>query len=170
MPSNADATSMALGGEPPAALQVLRARDMTGQMSDTQMTTNIGWSLHQLQMPAQAKAGEAITVTHVWRVDSLPNEPFATWYYAPFVKLIAPDGRQVLSVDNAPALEGWSWRPGELLVSDVRLELPADVPAGEYTLEMSLFDPNQKKNAVYFDPAAPAEPILVLRRPIEISP
>jgi 4-amino-4-deoxy-L-arabinose transferase-like glycosyltransferase len=168
-PSNADAAPMAVGGEPPAVVHTLRSRDLTGGLGDAKYTTNIGWTLLDLRSPPSVKAGETLTVTHVWRVDSLPNEPFASWYYAPFVKLFAPDGRQVMNVDSAPALEGWAWRPGEWLVSDVRFALPADVPAGDYTLELSLFDPNQKKNAVYFDPADPVTPIVVLRRPLTIS-
>jgi hypothetical protein len=169
IPSNADLTSMALDGQPPARLQALRARDLSPSLGDTLLTTNIGWTLLDVQTPAQARAGENITVTHTWRVDSLPGEPFASWYFAPFVKLIAPDGRHLLNMDGAPSLEGWAWRPGEWLVSDVRFAVPADLPPGDYTLELSLFDPNQKKNAVYFDPADPVTPIVVLRRPINIS-
>lgn len=168
LPSNADATVLALGGEPATALQALRARDLTGELGDAKLTTNIGWTLLDLRLPAAANAGDVITVTHIWRVDSLPAEPFSSWYFAPFVKLIAPDGRQLLDMDGAPALEGWAWRPSELLVSDVRVALPADLPAGEYTLELSLFDPNQKKNAVYFDPVAPATPIVTIQRQLSI--
>jgi hypothetical protein len=167
-PSNADVTTLALGGEPAATLQALRARDLTGELGDVKYTTNIGWTLLDLRLPQSAKAGDMITVTHIWRVDSLPNEPFATWYYAPFIKLIAPDGRQLLDMDGAPSLEGWAWRPGELLVSDAHVALPAELPAGDYTLEMSLFDPNQKKNAVYFDPVAPATPIVTIQRQLNV--
>lgn len=168
IPSNADVTTMALGGEPPATLQALRARDLSGEVGDAKLTTNIGWTLLDLRLPQEAKAGDMITVTHVWRVDSLPNEPFASWYYAPFVKLIAPDGTQLLDMDGAPSLEGWAWRPGDLLVSDVRFKLPADLQAGDYTLELSLFDPNQKKNAVYFDPVAPVTPIVTIQRQLTV--
>lgn len=131
-------------------------------------TVNLGWSLLDYSAPALAKAGDAITVTHVWRVDALPNEPFAAWYYTPFVKLIGPDGQVVAGIDNAAALPGSEWRAGDVQASAVKLQLPGDLPAGEYTLQSSLFDPNQKKNAVYFSTANPATPILTLDRKITI--
>jgi hypothetical protein len=133
------------------------------------MTVNLGWSLLEYSAPAQAKAGEAITVTHVWRVDALPVEPHASWYYAPFIKLIAPDGSTVASIDNAVALAGSAWRAGDVQGSEVKLQLPQDLPAGEYMIQSSLFDPNQKKNAVYFSPAQAGTPILTLDRKITIE-
>lgn len=105
--------------------------------------------------PPTAAPGSMLTVRHAWRVDALPGEPFADWYHAPFVKLIAPDGRIVVDVDGAVALPGWQWRAGEAQVSEVDLALPDDLPPGEYRLQSSLFDPDQKKNAVYFNVGNP---------------
>jgi hypothetical protein len=132
-------------------------------------TVNLGWSLLDFSAPLAAAPGSTITVQHAWHVDALPNEPFADWYYAPFVKLIAPDGRVVIDVDGAIALPGWQWRMGEVQMSDVHLTLPADLPPGDYTIQSSLFDPNQKKNAVYFAVNDPATPILTLERTIRID-
>lgn len=132
-------------------------------------TVNLGWSLLDFSAPLAAASGSTITVQHAWRVDALPNEPFADWYYAPFVKLIAPDGRVVIDVNGAVALPGWQWRMGEVQMSDVHLTLPADLPPGDYTIQSSLFDPNQKKNAVYFAADDPATPILTLEREIKIN-
>lgn len=133
---------------------------------DDALTVNLGegWRLLALQTPIAARAGETITVTHDWRVGLPPAEPYWSWYFAPFVKLFAPDGRMILQVDDAPAIPGHQWRAGHVQASAVRFALPADLPAGDYTLEMSLFDPNQKKNAVYFDPRQPDAPIVTIRR------
>ncbi len=57
---------------------------------------------------------------------------------------------------------------GELILSDVQISLPKDLPPGDYTIDSSLFDPNQKKNAVYFDAAAPSVPILNLKRSVVV--
>jgi hypothetical protein len=54
------------------------------------------------------------------------------------------------------------------MISDVRVKVPADAAPGEYVLEISLFDPNQKKNAVYFDPVAPSAPVVTIRRTISV--
>lgn len=131
-------------------------------------TVNLGWSLLSFDAPPTAAPGSMLTVRHAWRVDALPGEPFADWYYAPFVKLIAPDGRIVVDVDGAVALPGWQWRAGEVQVSEVDLALPDNLPPGEYRLQSSLFDPNQKKNAVYFNVSDPTTPILFLERTVRV--
>lgn len=133
------------------------------------MAINLGWTLLDLAAPSAARPGEAVTVTHVARVDQLPAEPYASWYFAPFVKLIGPDGQALAQVDDAPAIEGWAWRPGEVMITDVQLRLPVGLAPGEYSLEVSLFDPNQKKNAVYFDPVAPGSPVVTIRRTLSVT-
>jgi hypothetical protein len=168
-PSNAEALPLQLNDG--AVVTTYRTLPYTNSNPQTQtaLNVNLNWTLLDLQIPSAARSGETITITHAWRVDALPDEPHDAWFYAPFVKLIAQDGRALVSVDDAPALLGWSWRPDEIIVSQVRLPLPNDLPTGEYTLEMSLFDPNQKKNAVYFDPKQPDMPIVTIRRNLEIG-
>lgn len=177
-PPDARMTSVALNGDKrtdrtPASATLYQAPRYP-QAFDTaasHLTLNLGegWRLLDLSTPERARAGELITVTHAWQVGMLPSEPYGAWYYAPFVKLFAPDGREVLQVDSAPAIPGHLWRSGSVQASAVRFALPADLPAGDYTLEMSLFDPNQKKNAVYFDPVAPSEPIVTIRRKLIVG-
>ena len=137
--------------------------------SEVTMTVNLGWSLLEYSAPAQAKTGDVIPVRHVWHVDALPNEPYANWYFAPFIKLIAPDGKVVVDINGGVALPGQDWRAGDLQASEVKLQLPKDLPAGEYTIQSSLFDPNQKKNAVYFSTSQPGTPILTLDRKISVE-
>jgi hypothetical protein len=74
----------------------------------------------------------------------------------------------LLQVDSAPALLGHAWRVGYVQVSAIRFALPPDLPPGDYTLEFSLFDPNQKKNAVYFHPQQPGLPIVTIRKPVRV--
>ncbi|MCS7055682.1 MAG: hypothetical protein NZM18_05850 [Thermoflexales bacterium] len=132
-------------------------------------TVNLGWSLLEFDAPTAAAPGDTIHIRHAWRVDALPGEPYHDWYFAPFVKLTAPDGRVVVDVDRAVALLGHEWRVGEVQMSDIRITLPNDLPVGIYTLRSSLFDPNQKKNAVYFATHDPGTPILSLDRKIQIA-
>lgn len=123
-----------------------------------------GWRLLKLQSPAVAQPGETIAVVHDWLVGAPPAEPYWSWYFAPFVKLFAPDGQMIMQIDDAPAILGYRWRSGHVQSSIVRVALPADLPVGQYALEMSLFDPNQKKNAVYFNPKQPDTPIVTMRK------
>jgi len=132
------------------------------------LATHLGWSLLQLDAPAQAHPGDYVVIRHVWRIDALPPEEHAAWYFAPFIDLRTPNGAQVATIDDARALPGYAWQLGSQLHSIVHLKIPADAAPGRYTLEFSLFDPNQKKNAVYFDPRDPATPVVVLKRTIVV--
>ncbi|MFN4293112.1 MAG: hypothetical protein ACK4JD_03180 [Thermoflexales bacterium] len=172
-PAHAEAFPMPVPGQKrtdrtPVAPMLYRAPPLESALrpSDSAFIVNLGegWRLLELQTPAAAHPGETITVTHDWLVGLPPPEPYWSWYFAPFVKLFAPDGRMIAQVDDAPAILGYRWRAGHVQTSAVRFALPADLPPGEYALEMSLFDPNQKKNAVYFDPKQPSTPVVTIRR------
>ena len=60
-----------------------------------------------------------------------------------FVHLLDPTGQLVWQDDGA-ADHGdrptWSWEPGESLVDPHTVELPSDLPAGDYTLVAGLYD------------------------------
>lgn len=133
-------------------------------------TVNLGWTLLHYGAPLSASPGHTVTVIHAWRVDALPEETYWSFYYAPFLKLIGPDGKVAVSVDRAATLEGWQWRPGEIIFSSVDMRLPADLAPGAYVLQSSLFDPNQKKNAVYFQADRPGQAILTLERTLRVEP
>ena len=176
VPANAALTTVKIPGldhttNLPVAISLYRALPLNQSQARSQapLTTNLGWSLVDLQTPSVAQAGQSITITHVWRIDDLPNEDYLHWYFAPFVKLRGPGGRTIADVNGAPALEGFRWLRGWDLISTIHINLPADLTAGDYTLELSLFDPNQKKNAVYFNPVAPSKPIVTIERHLTIK-
>jgi hypothetical protein len=145
---------------------VYRSRPYT--QTEPIMNVNLGWSLLNLSAPASAKAGDEITIRQDFRIDTLPAEPHDAWQYQSYVKLLNAQREVVAQVDNGAALLGWVWQPGALLLNTAQLRIPSNVPAGEYTLEISLFDPGQLKNAVYFDPVAPATPIVTIQRQLSI--
>jgi hypothetical protein len=140
-----------------------------GNLLTNTLTTNIGWVLTDLQAPATARPGDNVNVQHTWRIDAFPAEPHGPWYFAPFVKLFAPDGAMIKMIDYAPGVIGVLWRPGDVITSKIDVSVPGDLPEGDYRLELSLFDPNQQKNAVYFNPDAPNQPIVVLDVPLRIA-
>jgi hypothetical protein len=165
-PINADTFTITLSnGE---ILPTYRARPIQLTSDFKPLNVNIGWTLVDLQTTPAARPGEVVSVTHIWRVEALPQEPHAHWYYAPFVNLVGPDGQRVLMIDKAPSILGVAWQPGRYIVSTIRFQLPAELSAGAYKLELTLFDPNEKRNAVYFDPARPDEMILTLERSLEL--
>lgn len=161
------------GAESPLGEAILRTQRLSadvpaGPLPDP-LDTNIGWQLIGLEAPRTARAGDRLTIRHVWRVNSLPDEPHGAWYFAPFAKLIDGRGAARASQDGAPSIIGYAWQPGNLIISDLVLNVPADLPAGDYALELSLFDPNQAKNAVYFDPAQPGTPQITIRRAVQVT-
>ncbi len=166
-PPNAELLALTL--EDGSVLRTYRALPYRAPAEAQPLPVNLGWTLLDHSVTPTARAGATLTVTHAWRIDMLPSEPHASWFYAPFVKLISADGAVIIDINGASALEGWAWQPGEIISSDVTLSLPAGLPPGEYTVQSSLFDPNQKKNAVYFDPARPGEPILTLTRQVVVE-
>jgi hypothetical protein len=143
-------------------------RSLPYTLTEPLMNVNLGWSLLNLSTPESAKAGDEIIIRQDFRIDSLPNEPHDTWLFQPYVKLLNAQREVVAQVDNGAALKGWGWQAGALHLNTTRLRIPSNLPAGEYTLEISLFDPNQMKNAVYFDPVAPATPIVTIQRQLSI--
>jgi hypothetical protein len=145
-----------------------KAEAATRDAQDEELIVNNGWSLVALHTPAQVRPGETVTVSHVWTVRELPTEPYLNWYFAPNVKLAARDGR-TLSEHWGKSVAGYVWRIGDEIRSTISFQLPKDMPAGDYALLISLFDPNQGKNAVYFSPEKPGEPIVVIQRTLRVA-
>ena len=135
------------------------------------LVTNLGWSLagiaEQMRIPPDTPSNDGVAeVTYAWRIDRLPDEPHAGWVFDCFAQLIDAAGNEI-AVARAPGLPGAIWRSGQLIVMTLRVPMPAsaihaDLSANDYTLRISLYDPQQKKNAVFFDPAWPDRPILFL--------
>jgi hypothetical protein len=80
----------------------------------------------------------AITVTLAWRAEA----ETATSYRV-FLHLVGPDGDLVAQSDGEPA--NWTrpttgWLPGEVVLDERVLQIPADAAAGEYVLLCGLYD------------------------------
>jgi hypothetical protein len=92
---------------------------------------------------ASLKPGDPLTVTLIWRAEDTP----ATSYRV-FLHLLGPDGALVAQSDGIPA--NWTrpttgWLPGEYVADARVLALPADVPAGDYTLSAGLYVPGGER-------------------------
>ncbi len=46
-----------------------------------------------------------------------------------------------------------TWQPGEVILDDRAIEVPADVPPGEYRLLIALYDPNTQERVPAYSPA-----------------
>ena len=88
--------------------------------------------------PATLSAGGNLDVTLVWR-----SEAETATSYRVFLHLLGPEGNVVSQSDGEPV--GWTrptsgWLPGEIVVEERPLTLPAELGAGEYTLLAGLYD------------------------------
>lgn len=83
--------------------------------------------------------GTAITARLFWQARGWPAAD-----YTAFVHLVGPDGALVQPVDKPP-LQGFlptsTWYPGQRVVDEFTLTLPADAASGTYTLYTGFYDP-----------------------------
>jgi 4-amino-4-deoxy-L-arabinose transferase-like glycosyltransferase len=89
--------------------------------------------------PLELKAGDQLSLRTFWQVE----QPFSGDYFI-FVHVLNAAGQTVAQRD-APPWQGRfptsSWRPGALIVDVNDLPLPADLPPGDYSIVVGMFDP-----------------------------
>jgi hypothetical protein len=101
----------------------------------------------------------ALTVTLAWQ--ALAEMDVS---YRVFLHLLQPDGSLLVQSDGEPA--NWTrpttgWAPGEVILDQRTLEIPADAPPGQYTLVAGLYDPDTRQRLSLPDgtDAVPITPI-----------
>jgi hypothetical protein len=85
----------------------------------------------------ESAPGEILPLTLIWRAE---REIDAS--YTVFVHLVAPNGSIPAQQDNAPQNDTYPtdlWAPGEIVVDEYALSLPADVPAGTYAVRVGFY-------------------------------
>ena len=84
-----------------------------------------------------ARPGEPLRVALKWRALGKVDA-----YYSVYVKLLDAGGNAVASWDGQPRngeAPTLLWAPGEVVEDLVTLEVPGDLPAGEYTVEVGMY-------------------------------
>lgn len=71
--------------------------------------------------------------------------------YTLFVHLLGPAGQTLVNADHLPPRPTHEWRPGQIIPDRVILSLPPDLPAGDYWIEVGLYDAS--------DPSLPRLPL-----------
>jgi 4-amino-4-deoxy-L-arabinose transferase-like glycosyltransferase len=119
---------------------------------DTPLDAQFGEELH-LRGFTQQRDGDTLTITPSW--DVLVDQPGSRFC---FVHLIAPDGRRVTQID-APLDQGMfpSWQAGQQFDTPFPLQLPADLPSGQYRVVIGVYAPDGARLPLRSGPAAPAE-------------
>ncbi|MAT98321.1 MAG: hypothetical protein CL608_14345 [Anaerolineaceae bacterium] len=88
----------------------------------------------------QAQAGGEIGLTLYWQAIATPPQN-----YTVFNQLIGSDGQIWGQFDSPPVGAAWltaTWLPGEIVIDERTIPIRADAAAGEYTLAIGLYTPN----------------------------
>lgn len=86
------------------------------------------------------KAGQTLDLTLYWRGEQVIREN-----YTIFVHLLDKDGNRVAQRDTEPrygALPTSKWATGALFADNQSLDLPADLPPGDYNLIIGIYRPS----------------------------
>jgi len=89
------------------------------------------------------RPSDAFTVTLAWEAQAEMDSS-----YRVFLHLLRPDGGLLTQSDGEPV--NWTrpttgWAPGEVVLDQRVLTIPADVPPGQYRLVAGLYDPGTKE-------------------------
>ncbi len=97
-----------------------------------------------------AARGDRARIVLTWRADQNIRER-----YVAFIHLVDTQDRIVAQDDREPA-KGWfrtdQWNAGDVTPDRFTLELPADLPAGEYRIATGFYRASDQKNLTAHDP------------------
>ncbi len=112
--------------EPPAAADITLDADFSGQVTLLGVDCPHGCT---------AAAGDAVELKLYWRADA----PLDVGYTV-FTHLLGPGDAVLVNADHAPPKATQAWVPGEYITDTVTLNVPPDLPPGEYPLEIGLYN------------------------------
>jgi len=128
---------------PPAAVLEQALANLDNQVALMGARARAGWQTREAhwEEPLIVQAGRPLHLTLTWRALASPRDSFTI-----FIHLIDGAGRYVAGHDYTP-LGGacptylWfpKWLPGQTLTDPYRLVLPADLPAGDYWVEVGMY-------------------------------
>jgi hypothetical protein len=114
-----------------------------GAPSPTQQRINPPWhfdsyfALTGITAPTKVQPGDDLALRLAWT--SLKRSPLD---YTVFVHVVDASGQTVAQEDRPP-LHGFAatriWQPGQQIVDDYTIKLPADLPSGQYAIQVGLY-------------------------------
>jgi len=117
--------------------------NLDNQIALVEARARVGWQTRAAPWdePLTARAGSPLHLTLTWRALASPRDS-----YTVFIHVLDGAGRYVTGHDYTP-LGGacpthlWfpKWLPGQTLTDPYRLVLPADLPPGDYWLEVGMY-------------------------------
>jgi hypothetical protein len=159
----------------------LRCVSTAERVCGAQAAVNIpfagGHRLRGYAVPSyQVKAGDDLRVSLVWQAEPGPDSPLHSFVH---VRTSQPDqavnprtGSEIWAQEDHPAPAGLfttEFVPGKLYLDELRVPIPADMPPGEYRLEIGWFNPASEEQ---LEPAPDAvqPPLGILWRSVLLPP
>ncbi|MFQ6099790.1 MAG: glycosyltransferase family 39 protein [Anaerolineae bacterium] len=100
--------------------------------------------LHGVHVPEMTLlAGQPFTVTLSWEILEPTSKSYTVFVHLLDGRAEAEEAPLVAQHDGLPCGDAeptWRWRPGEIVLDEHLLTVPADLPAGEYLLGVGLYD------------------------------
>ncbi len=131
------------GGAHPAVVLERALANLDNQVALMGARARSGWQVREApwEEPLVVRAGWAVHLTFTWRALASPRDSLTV-----FIHLMDGAGRDVFGHDYTP-LGGscptylWfpKWLPGQTLTDPYRLVIPADLPPGDYWLEVGMY-------------------------------
>ncbi len=110
--------------------------------------TELGAEVRGWSMTGDLRPGATLDIGLIWHALSYQNRDWQV-----FVQLL--DGRTLLAEDMREPADGafpmTQWMAGDWIETRHRLEVPADLAPGAYTLKIGLADPAERRRAAYFN-------------------
>jgi hypothetical protein len=72
-------------------------------------------------------------------------------YYSASVRVVDARGNKIVAQDRQPSMPTLLWRPESEIPDRFELTLPEDLPRGEYTLQVKMYQAEQGVDALLFD-------------------
>lgn len=121
---------------------VIKDRERRFEVPDGGAAVDVGWEegiqLVRATIPGEGVNGETIAVTLVWKAD---RPTAGNWKV--FVHLVDGEGTPLAQGDAYP-LGGTAltttWQPGEVIADTYQVGVPADLPAGDYQLNIGFYN------------------------------
>jgi hypothetical protein len=119
-----------------------RPRDFVSPAIQNPATYRLGNDIAFLgsdQEKVVVRPGDPLNLTLFWQALNLVDRS-----YTVFVHLLGADGQVLAQQDSPPgggASPTSSWVPGEYITDTYQLPVKPDIPAGEYHIEIGMYDP-----------------------------
>jgi hypothetical protein len=172
----AGAAPIALGTSSQAAYSVTvagRPRQFDPPALSKPLAATFGDAVTLLGLPdaqdhLQVAAGQTLTVTLAWRATRTPAGDLTR-----FVHIQGPDRRPVAQRDGAPcaddACPSRSWLPGEVLIDEVRVEIPHNLAPGTYPVAVGWFDTSTQVRLPVIDSSGQRSTGDALALPLQVT-